>query len=80
MSTALNFDSDWDYHDSLQTLEDQIVSSIEDGEHISYEYIAWMVRNHPCAVDDALMRGEPIDADHFMHEFAKLLIEEQDGV
>lgn len=76
MGTAHNFDSDWDYHESLMTPEEKVVEAITDGdEPIATQYIDWMLKKHTSHVRTLLI--DTAGATPYLEEFAKIKIENE---
>ncbi|WP_075881484.1 hypothetical protein [Vreelandella massiliensis] len=68
---ALNYDSDWDYHNSNLSPEDQIVQALSDGEDhaLTCEYINWMIKQRPEAVANLLI--DTAEAHTHLDAFAR---------
>lgn len=76
MGTAHNFDSDWDYHESLMTPEEKVVEAIADGgEPIATQYVDWMLEKHNSHVRTLLI--DTAGATPYLEEFAKTKIEDE---
>lgn len=74
MGAAHDFDSDWDYFESLMTPEEKIAEAITEDESMGAAFAKWMNEQFPRAAE--LVIANYADA-YYLETFAKQRIDEE---